>query len=181
MSCKAVGGRTKHFVVGLMFSSALMLIFQLPVRAGQSVTLTWNPGAAADVAGYKIYSGTASHIYSNVLPVGNTTNATLAGLVAGTTYYFAATTLDGAGNESSFSNETSYTVPVTAATLAAAVTGGQFSFTVAGFSGQQYVVQASTDLLNWLPVQTNTAPFLFTDSNVTGFNQRFYRALYLGP
>jgi hypothetical protein len=40
-----------------------------------------------------------------------------------------------------------------------------------------YVVQASTNLLDWVSVLSNTAPFVFVDSNTAGFNQRFYRAL----
>ena len=71
------------------------------------------------------------------------------------------------------------TVPVTTALTAMAWSGGQFSFTVSGIAGQRYVVQASTNLLNWIPLQTNTLPFLFTDKNAAGFKQRYYRALYL--
>ena len=161
----------------MIFSSALVLFSQLPVHAVESVTLTWNPSGATNVAGYKIYYGTASLDYANVVTVGNTTNATISGLVDGTTYYFAATTFDAAGQESSFSNEASYVAPTTAATLSAAVrSGGQFSFTVLGIAGREYVVQASTNLVDWISVQTNTAPFVFTDANAAGFSQRFYRA-----
>lgn len=158
-----------------------MLFFQLPVRASQSVTLSWYPSSATNVAGYKIYSGTACHAYTSVMAVGDATNATITGLAPGTTYYFAATTVDSAGNESSFSNEASYTVPAAATLTAAAQTGGQFSFTVSGSAGQQYVVEASTNLLNWIPVATNAAPFVFTDTNGASFNQRFYRAFNLSP
>jgi hypothetical protein len=52
---------------------------------------------------------------------------------------------------------------------------GQFAFAVAGVAGRQYVVQASVDLKNWADVQTNTAPFTFTDANAGSFKQRFYR------
>jgi len=159
-----------------------MLFLQLPVRANENVTLAWNPSATADVAGYKIYYGTSCRSYSSVVVVGNTTNATISGLVPGRTYYFAATTLDCAGNESGFSNEASYAMPVTAAALtSAAHSGGQFSFTVSGDTGQPYVVQASTNLLDWVSLQTNAAPFLFTDTNAAGFDQRFYRVFYLSP
>jgi hypothetical protein len=37
------------------------------------------------------------------------------------------------------------------------------------------VIQASTNMVNWVPVCTNTAPFTFTDS-VCQFPRRFYRA-----
>jgi fibronectin type 3 domain-containing protein len=182
MQCRAVSFRTKPFAFDLILSGALMLFSQLPARANQSVTLTWDPSSATNVAGYKIYSGLACRTYSNVVAVGNVTSATVSGLVPGKTYYFAATTFDSAGDESKFSNETSYTVPVTAATMTSATgSGGRFSFTVSGDTGQKYVVQASTDLHDWTPVQTNTVPFTFTDTNMAGFNRRFYRACYPLP
>ena len=118
MRFQAASCSRKLPVFGLMLSSALMLFLQLPVHARQDVTLAWNPSSTPDVAGYKIYYGTACGCYSNVVAVGNTTNATVSGLIPGRKYYFAATTVDGAGNESGFSNEASYAVPVTAATLA---------------------------------------------------------------
>jgi hypothetical protein len=66
-----------------------------------------------------------------------------------------------------------------AATLAPAVrAGGQYALIVAGVPGYNYVVQASTDLVNWVPVQTNTAPFTFVDTNASQFGQRFYRSVY---
>ena len=66
-----------------------------------------------------------------------------------------------------------------AATLAStAHADGQYALTVAGVPGYNYVVQASTDLVNWVPVQTNTAPFTFVDTNASQFGQRFYRSVY---
>ena len=68
----------------------------------------------------------------------------------------------------------------TAATLTAvAHANGQFSFQVTGVAGSNYVVQATSDLVNWTSVQTNTAPFTFQDNTVAGSSQRFYRAYCL--
>lgn len=97
-----------------------MLFFQLPVRANESVTLAWRPSSTPDVTAYKMYYGTASHSYSNVVTAGNCTNVTIGGLIPGKTYYFAATTVNSAGSESGYSNEASNTVPVTAAALTSA-------------------------------------------------------------
>jgi hypothetical protein len=58
---------------------------------------------------------------------------------------------------------------------------GQFTFTVSGAPGYQYIVQASTDLVNWTSMETNTAPFDFVDKNASRFNQRFYRTVYVSP
>ncbi len=67
-----------------------------------------------------------------------------------------------------------------AATLSSALdASGQFTLTVNGVSGFQYVVEASSDFSNWAPVQTNTAPFVFVDDQTGQFNKRFYRAVYV--
>jgi hypothetical protein len=40
-------------------------------------------------------------------------------------------------------------------------------------------VEASTNLMNWQPVQTNsTPPFQFNDSHWTSYPSRFYRVRY---
>jgi len=64
-------------------------------------------------------------------------------------------------------------------------TNGTFQLTVTnGQSGQEYIVQASTNLINWVPVYTNpppfVSPFTFTDSNVLNYPDRFYRVV-TGP
>ena len=64
-------------------------------------------------------------------------------------------------------------------------TNGSFQLTVTnGQSGQEYIVQASTNLINWVPVYTNpppfVSPFTFTDSNVLNYPDRFYRVV-TGP
>jgi hypothetical protein len=68
-----------------------------------------------------------------------------------------------------------------AATLVspAASSNGQFSFGATGVTGFNYAVQASTNLVDWRGLLTNTAPFTFTDANTPLFPSRFYRAVYL--
>jgi hypothetical protein len=85
--------------------------FQISALAVQSATLNWNPSTNSNVAGYNIYYGTSSQTYTNVITVGNVTNATVTGLLEGVTYFFAATTYDASGNQSGFSNQASYAVP----------------------------------------------------------------------
>ncbi|MDR3457949.1 MAG: hypothetical protein P4N60_10920 [Verrucomicrobiae bacterium] len=53
----------------------------------------------------------------------------------------------------------------------------QFSFTVNGTTGTNYVVLAATNLAmpDWIPVLTNSAPFVFQESSPCP--QRFYRAM----
>lgn len=99
-------------VWGVLLSGGLALLCPTSVSATQSVTLAWNPVTGANVAGYKVYYGSASGIYTNITSVGNVTNVTISGLTDGATYYFATTTLGTAGLESGYSSEISYTVPV---------------------------------------------------------------------
>ncbi len=56
---------------------------------------------------------------------------------------------------------------------------GSFSFVVSGTTGAQYVVQASSDLVHWTAVQTNTAPFTYVEANTASFPKRFYRSYSL--
>ena len=85
---------------------------QISAFANGSVTLAWNACTDPSVVGYNIYYGGASGAYTNEICAGNATNATISGLVEGTTYYFAATTYDASGTESPFSSEVSYLVPM---------------------------------------------------------------------
>lgn len=147
--------------------------------AAGTVSLTWNLSPSSSVVGYKIYYGTTSQVYSTNVTVGNVTSLTLPGLTNGTTYYFAATSYDASGNESAYSSEVSFTAmpdPLPALISQAVSANGQFSFNVAGVAGSQYVIQASTDLVNWVTLQTNTSPFSFVDANAGAFPNRFYRA-----
>src|SRR6266568_3738831 len=105
-------------VFGWMRRLALMSLvvisfwfFQLPVQADGSVTLAWDPSTDTNVVSYTVYYGTASGAYANSLSAGPSTTATVTGLLAGTTYFFAATAVNSTGLESPFSNETSYSVP----------------------------------------------------------------------
>jgi hypothetical protein len=90
--------------------------------AASSVTLIWNPSPSTNVAGYKICCGLTSGNYSSTNYVTGSTNATMTGLIQGVTYYFTATTVDTLGNESPFSNETSYSIPTNSASTNSIVT-----------------------------------------------------------
>ena len=87
--------------------------FALPPSDG-SVLLAWNPDTSTNIIGYNIYYGSASGIYNNIdFVAGSTaTNLTVINLDEGTTYYFAATSVNSIGDESPFSNETTYSIPV---------------------------------------------------------------------
>ena len=101
--------RVKRAARAIILCSALSALFPFSAIAATSVSLAWNPSAGPDIAGYKIYYGAASLTYTNTTDVGNATNATVANLISGTTYFFAATAYDTSGLESDYSAEVVYT------------------------------------------------------------------------
>jgi Immunoglobulin I-set domain len=59
------------------------------------------------------------------------------------------------------------------------MTVGGFKLQLSGPAGSNYVIQASTDLKNWIPISTNAAPtgsVSYTDSAATNLSFRYYRA-----
>jgi hypothetical protein len=58
------------------------------------------------------------------------------------------------------------------------LTNGQFRFGLAGVPGYSYIIQASTNLVQWRSLQTNPSPFSFLDTNASQFPRRFYRGAY---
>jgi sulfur relay (sulfurtransferase) complex TusBCD TusD component (DsrE family) len=76
-----------------------------------SVTLEWNALTNSNVAGYRLYQGAGSRLYSSSVTAGTATQRTVNNLTAGATYYFALTAYNAAGVESDYSVELAYTVP----------------------------------------------------------------------
>ena len=75
-----------------------------------NMTLTWAANREPDLAGYKIYVGTKSGLYSftgSPFLTGTVTSYTMSNLPRGETYYFAISAYDSAGNESVLSAEVS--------------------------------------------------------------------------
>src|SRR6185503_1927067 len=73
-----------------------------------SLTLTWAANREPDLAGYKIYVGTASGTYNfpgSAFVIGLGTSYTVSNLPNGQTYFFAISAYDTAGNESPLSAE----------------------------------------------------------------------------
>ena len=98
----------------------------LPVFAGQC-TLAWDASSDPAVSGYKLYWGTASGTYGTPLDAGKAVTFTVPNLTAGIKY-FAVTAYDRLGNESGYSNEVFYNVPVASHTItASAQPGGTIS------------------------------------------------------
>jgi hypothetical protein len=155
---------------------------QTTVPPGQSATLTWSLNTDPAVVGNNVYYGTSSHNYTNMISVGNVTSTTISGLVAGVTYYFAATAYDSTGAQSAYSTEAVYTVPGTILSqmqIRHSSFGGQFTLTVSGPVGNTYNILATQDLISWTVIGTVTVgasgSLDFIDTNAANFPKRFYR------
>ena len=104
----------------------LSIVFAAGGNCAQ-VTLAWDANSEPNIAGYKVYYGTASRVYNWYFDVGNVTTYSVTGLTDGSTYYFAATAYDTSGVESTYSSEVSYngcTYSISPTTAQLASTGG---------------------------------------------------------
>lgn len=98
----------RRFLTGVAGRGVFMLLAAqiVPAMAG-TITLDWDPITSPDLAGYRIYTGTASGSYSQTSDVGAAaTTQTIGGLNDCTTYYLAMKSVATDGSESaSFSQE----------------------------------------------------------------------------
>ncbi len=144
------------------FLSVLLLTILLifPYQKGHcaQVTLAWDPDSVSDLAGYKIYYGTASGNYQGNVDVGNVTTYTLNNLTIGTTYYAAATAYIISGLESSFSNEVMYTVPsctyvISPSSASFAASGGTGSVSI---TTPSYCNWMTSSGISWIGINTGS-------------------------
>lgn len=89
--------------------AALYFFVTSGLTFADDVELRWHANIEMDLQGYNVYCGTQSRSYDLPISVGIITNYVFADLEAGTTYFFALTAVDNAGNESGYSSEVSYT------------------------------------------------------------------------
>jgi hypothetical protein len=100
------------------------------------------------------------------------------GIFSGTVYYYYGTS--GWGN--TYGSLPTVILGAPAPQIgggSANVQSGNFHFTVSGVTNQTIVIEASTNLVSWQPIWTNTLSgtnATFTDSQWTNFPSRYYRA-----
>jgi hypothetical protein len=88
----------------LLAAICAMLLFPIAASAAD-VTLIWDANTETDLAGYKLYYGTASRAYAESVDVGNVTQHMLNDMAEGQKVYFAVTAYDVWRNETGYSNE----------------------------------------------------------------------------
>ncbi|HEV8335593.1 MAG TPA: dockerin type I domain-containing protein [Candidatus Polarisedimenticolia bacterium] len=103
---RTAGARLLKWIFWIAFT-VLLVLFPRAASAG-TIKLAWDPVGDTDLSGYRVYYGTTSRVYTNMLDVGMQTAATLNNLQDCTVYYLALKARDANGNESvAFSNEVS--------------------------------------------------------------------------
>ncbi len=95
----------------------IILLFWVACLPAGTVRVSWDAVTTnqdgtlcTDLSGYRIYYGTSSGSYDDVIDVGNVTSFLIDGLVVETNYFFTMTAYDLSGNESSFSEEVKHFV-----------------------------------------------------------------------
>ena len=143
------------------------------VSAGQSATFAVVAGGSANLV-YQWYFNTNT-------PVDGATNSTLTinSVQATNVGVYSVIITNGAGTIAS-TNAVLATATVASGPQLSNVSlsGGVFSMTVNGSSGVDYVVQASTNLVDWDNIFTNhlpTPPFIWSDGAAGNFARRYYR------
>ena len=105
-----VVNKRKNNSISFLFIVLLVLSLLFPVTALQAaeVTLAWDQNPEPSVQGYRVYYGTTSGVYTDVVDAGSRTDCVISGLDPGVTYYFACTAYSATGDESNFSGEIVY-------------------------------------------------------------------------
>jgi plastocyanin len=149
--------------------------FTAPASVSISASAAVSSGTVTNVAFFgKTNNVTASLGAAHSAPF----TITAANLAAGSYALTAVATAAGISATSAVVNITVVT-PVAVSNSVPGIAGGQFSFDYTANPGLTYVVEISSNLLNWLPIGTNVAsnnPVIFTDSSGLGA-QRFYQVV----
>ena len=138
----------RHLCCGLLLSLWLGLPGLLTAAHPlNNVTLGWDPVNGA--AGYRVYYGASRHRYTDCISTGPATQATLANLRAGATYYFAVTDFNAAGVESPYSTEMKYRVPFPDELRLTLHGATNLLFGGTGQPGHWYDIQATREFTAW--------------------------------
>ena len=185
------GGLTGGQTVNKANSSTAVASSANPSLIGQSVTFTATLTAVAPGAGTPtgtVQFKTNGVSFGSAVPLsgGSASSAAITFPVFGHYPISADYSGDGSFNTSTGTLPGGQTVNNPApATLAGAIVSGQFQLTVTAQPNFTYVVLGSTNLVDWVPLSTNTAPaggtFTFTDTASPTPQDRYYRTMLQAP
>jgi fibronectin type 3 domain-containing protein len=144
----------------LFVLSLVMALIVAGTGHSAQVSLAWDANTEPNLSGYKVYYGTASHVYDWVLDVGKVTTYTVTGLSDGLAYYFAATAYNTSNLESDYSGE------VSQGTCTYSISPSSQSFTASGGTGTVSVTTQST--CPWTAVSGASWMTITSGSNGTG-------------
>ena len=111
--------RFSHFCLTSVLTLALIILISTSAVYSAQVKLGWDPNPEEEELsgfGYRLYSGTSSNTYDDIIEVGNVAEYTVTGLDSGVTYFFALKAHATGVLDSPFSDELPYTVPETTPT-----------------------------------------------------------------
>jgi len=94
----------KSIVISLILFLTLLFC---SIESVAQIKLAWDPNTEPDMAGYRVYYGTASRTYGTPIDVGNVTTYTSKGLSQRVVHHIAVTAYNMANYESAYSNEVS--------------------------------------------------------------------------
>ena len=172
--------------------ACLQLVDSAAAVTLHTVPLAWNAATESGIQGYKVYVGTASQQYTQIYDAGTTPAFSVDALEFGKTYYFAVKTIGSTGLESDFSGE----LVVKIAPPSLPVSGGismngsgqnglNWSYPTAALdSSPEFIVEASSDLVQWTQVGTvlpeqstggNSQTLQFSWPITISGPQKFYR------
>jgi hypothetical protein len=137
------------------------------------MSLSWNTSVLA--SGYKLKRSTTNGGPYAVIAGGPGRTYSDTAVVNGLSYYYVISATNSIG-ESGNSAQVIATMPRVTLTVGG-YTNGQFTLQFQAANGQNFVVEVSTNLLNWVPVATNTpigGVLSYTDTNAIAPAQ-FYR------
>jgi hypothetical protein len=162
----------RRFFLSSVLSLLVLFFFLNGSAHSAQVTLAWDPNTDPDLSGYRIYYGLLSDQYSSSVDVGNRTSYTVANLENGKTYYFAATAYDQIGDESDFSNEVVFSVPVPC-TFTVSPSSQSFASGV----GSGAINVATQSGCSWTALSNASWLVITSNSSVTGNGTTNYSAL----
>jgi hypothetical protein len=100
-----------------ILGAIILLLFAPSAGFAASLLVSWNANSESDIAGYKVYCGTQSGVYSAPMDAGNATSFQLTNAQPGSTYYIALTAYNTANVESPYSAEIVAPVPILDSTI----------------------------------------------------------------